>query len=385
MKKALFCHDHIFLEYEKDFYSPGKMTYDDISRYFIFCHSVTIVSRSKEVDEIDRERYKSVTGPQATFIKFPNASSFNSLIFNRKLVELAKNIINGYDIVIVRLPSEIGNIFAKAAKELGVCILVEVVACVWDNLWNFGKLSAKIYAPLAFLRMKKNVKSGNFVHYVTSKFLQSRYPACQNALTLSVSDVFIRERKNNTYKPSNDTCVNLCLIGSLDNKIKGIDIAIKAISKLEEEVKLYIIGPGDPNQFQSLLNELDIIEKIIFIGTLKDSEAVMNFLNECIDIYIQPSYQEGMPRAVIEAMSCGIPCIVSNAGGMPEIIQSDWIHSRGNSSELANKIMNLIKSPVLIGKTSSYNFNKSREFLPEVLNKKRNDFYLNIKIGMVLL
>ena len=56
------------------------------------------------------------------------------------------------------------------------------------------------------------------------------------------------------------------------------------------------------------------------------------------DIYIQPSLQEGLPRAVVEAMSTALPCIGFNTGGIPELLEPEYIVKLKNVDGIVQRI-----------------------------------------------
>ncbi len=381
--KILFCHDHIFKEYEGEYYSPGKISIEQMESYQSLGDNITIVARSNKVTSLDSSKHNQITHNRVSFCAFPNASNFKSLILRKELLKKAVKIASQYDIIIARLPSEIGSIFAQAGRKLNKPVLIEVVACVWDNLYYFGTIKAKLYAPLAYVRMRNLVKQADFVHYVTSSFLQKRYPTKKGALTLSASDVILSTVSNSQRNLKKNNEISIGVVGSMDNKIKGISLAIKAVKILSnstnEKITLHIIGPGDKKKYQNLASRLNLLENINFVGSLSDSKAVQKYLNEYIDIYIQPSYQEGMPRAVLEAMSCGIPCIVSCAGGMPEIISSDYVHAKGDYKQLAHLIKKISSSEKIYRQESEKNHLLANKFSHERLIYKKNKFYNLIK------
>src|SRR5699024_9667719 len=96
-----------------------------------------------------------------------------------------------------------------------------------------------------------------------------------------------------------------------------------------------ILGDGDQSSWKLLAKELGIEDNVKFKGVLPGGKPVLSWL-ESIDVYIQPSFQEGLPRAVIEAMSQGCPVVGSNAGGIPELIQDEYIHDMGDYEELSS-------------------------------------------------
>ncbi|EIY9865846.1 glycosyltransferase, partial [Escherichia coli] len=217
-------------------------------------------------------KHNQITHNRVSFCAFPNASNFKSLILRKELLKKAIKIASQYDIIIARLPSEIGSIFAQAGRKLNKPVLIEVVACVWDNLYYFGTIKAKLYAPLAYVRMRNLVKQADFVHYVTSSFLQKRYPTKKGALTLSASDVILSTVSNSQRNLKKNNEISIGVVGSMDNKIKGISLAIKAVKILSnstnEKITLHIIGPGDKKKYQNLASRLNLLENINFVGSL---------------------------------------------------------------------------------------------------------------------
>ena len=108
-------------------------------------------------------------------------------------------------------------------------------------------------------------------------------------------------------------------VARLDRQ-KGMDILLRAwanIVREEETLKLIIIGNGPlERELKMLSQSLGVIESVEFTGEVKN---VQEYLRDA-DLFILPSRAEGMPNALLEAMSYGIPCIATNVGGNVELI-----------------------------------------------------------------
>lgn len=109
----------------------------------------------------------------------------------------------------------------------------------------------------------------------------------------------------------------------------GIDFLIRAfamfvgkefssVADAESFVMLRLVGGGDKAVLVSLCQQLGIENMVEFVGAVPHS-AVPSELS-LLDIYCAPSRQESFGVAVIEASSCGLPVIVSDAGGLPEVV-----------------------------------------------------------------
>lgn len=106
-------------------------------------------------------------------------------------------------------------------------------------------------------------------------------------------------------------------------------------------------------------------------GSIEHDE-IFKFLND-MDIYIQPSLQEGLPRAVLEALSMGLPVIGSKTGGIPEIVRKKDIFKKRNVKQIVNILENIDKNE--LKEMSKYSFEKIKEFDVEKLDNIRKEFY----------
>lgn len=103
-----------------------------------------------------------------------------------------------------------------------------------------------------------------------------------------------------------------------------------------------------------------------------EHDKIFKFLND-MDIYVQPSLQEGLPRAVLEALSMGLPVIGSKTGGIPEIVRKKDIFKKRNVKQIVNILENIDKNE--LEEMSKYSFEKIKEFDVEKLDKIRKEFY----------
>ena len=133
------------------------------------------------------------------------------------------------------------------------------------------------------------------------------------------------------------------------------------------------MGQGDPSRLNRLINRLQLNDEVEIIGQIKH-EQVFDLLNQS-DIYIQPSKQEGLPRAVIEAMSKACPIFGANTGGIPELILPTCIFQKGNIKQIESLLSNIDKS--FLAKMAQMNFETAKNYLPEVLTERRRGFYEN--------
>lgn len=84
----------------------------------------------------------------------------------------------------------------------------------------------------------------------------------------------------------------------------------REIVKRRNDAVLMLVGSGElENNIKSLVKEYDILDRVIFTGTRSDVPALLS----AMDVFVFPSFFEGMPNTVIEAQACGLPCVISDS------------------------------------------------------------------------
>nr|WP_239585957.1 glycosyltransferase family 4 protein [Bacillus mesophilus] len=169
---------------------------------------------------------------------------------------------------------------------------------------------------------------------------------------------------------------------NINNFVKGHDTLIKALSIVKKKgynVKVIFIGDGDKRvYFEELADSLNIKSSIHFTGMLSSKNRIREILIDS-DMFIFPTRAEGLPRALIEAMAVGLPCISTPVSGIPELLSSDYLVDPEDVEGFANSIINFINNPALMEKVSQSNITKAKEYESNILQKKRVEFYKNLK------
>jgi glycosyltransferase involved in cell wall biosynthesis len=380
--KLLFVHDHIFQKDETGTYYSSQLPYSVWLRYLAVFDEVIVAGRNKVVKQSNIDNKISVSsGPNVNFIEIPTLSKISELYNNRKTG--SRNLMSALtdcDALIARLPSEVGLLAISIAKKLKKPYMVEVVGDVWHALWNYGNWKGKLYAPIATIKTKNAIKTSPFAIYVTENMLQQRYPC--NGMTSHASNVQIDNTNINVYH-SRITKINnaseplqIGLIGSLASSVKGVDTALLALAELRgktPEFEFRVLGSGSSQRWSEMSINLGVDNITHFEGTLAGGIQIFEWLDN-IDLYIQPSLTEGLPRALIEAMSRGCPAIGSTAGGIPELLDPANTHKPGDSHSLSKLIEQTLNNKDIQLKSAKRNFEKAMEFSNDLLERRRTDF-----------
>ncbi|MBL4288158.1 glycosyltransferase [Vibrio fluvialis] len=354
------------MKYENRYYSNGKLTYDILSNYLKYCDQLTVISRCKEVYKSPSDKYIS-EGNNVNIIGLPGLLTKKGIASRGKIKKLLEEHIRNSDFVISRLPSENGLLVNNIAKKLKKPLINEVVACPYDCLWFRGDLIAKLYAPILFLRTKSAILKSQYNIYVTNSYLQLKYPS--EGRSIGISDVNV-SKVSEEVKSKNSRVLTIGVIGNPALSLKGIKSLYEAISMIKEPVVLEIVGGLLNSEIEELMN---VNPHVIQRGIISERKKLFKWLNS-LDVYIQPSYTEGLPRSIIEAMSVGLPVLGSNVGGIPELVRSDALFNPGDVIGIANKIRTIMNDDVIYKELSGHSLNIANQYLVEKTEIVKNEF-----------
>lgn len=388
MIKALFTHISTLYKVGTQYYSSGRLPSSTWSRYFKSIDHLQVVTRGEKrnsKDGLTLSSCKNVSFDLLYEIKGGKDYFTKKGIIKKKL----KKHIQSVDIVILRAPSAFATEGAKICKEYNKPYITEVVGCSWDSLWNYGNITGKILALRGDLNQKKVVKNSTASLYVTRYFLQNRYPS--NAqITTYASNVEIPKTKKQVktnhianFKEKDEyKNYKIGQIGNIAIKYKGFDVALKALYFLKKQnpdfhFKFYMVGGGDSSFIKNVIEKYNLQKETEIVGRLESGEkGIFKFL-DTLDLSIQPSKTEGLPRATIEAMSRACPVLASNAGGIPELISGKYLHNPGDHKKLTKDLVNILPDLDQRIEMAEENFKKAKEYTRPILSKRRKYFYKN--------
>lgn len=146
-----------------------------------------------------------------------------------------------------------------------------------------------------------------------------------------------------SYKYS-QTSNNILFLGAV-SKRKGIDTLLDALkdkaSILSESCCVNIYGPDVEGDFENRIEENGLSEWVKYCGWLDKKNKAQVLENSSINIL--PSYNEGLPMTILEAMSYGVPSITTSVAAIPEAVngKNGIVIEPGDKDALANALVNL--------------------------------------------
>lgn len=154
---------------------------------------------------------------------------------------------------------------------------------------------------------------------------------------------------------------------------KNHETSIRAIA----DVNAYYIIAGDGElrqQLQKLIDELGVGDRVKLLGYRNDVDD----LYRASDVFVFPSFQEGLPVAVMEAMASGLPCVASHIRGNTDLLEDterEFLCEPDNIMEYSEKLKILLQNDQLREKIGQDNMNTARKFGMEAVGNKMRNIY----------
>jgi glycosyltransferase involved in cell wall biosynthesis len=164
---------------------------------------------------------------------------------------------------------------------------------------------------------------------------------------------------------------------------KGINLLFSAIEKSKTQIpniKLIIVGSGPlESRIKNYIKKNRLENNVIFAGWLPGTEDVAGVYNQS-KLLVMPSFNEGGPRVVLEAMACKVPVITTRVGAMVDMIKDkengvfiDW-----NAEDIAQKITELLKDNNLRKKIAKNGYDTIQQFERKKAIKNYAEAYQNL-------
>ncbi|MBD2563164.1 MULTISPECIES: glycosyltransferase [Nostoc] len=183
-------------------------------------------------------------------------------------------------------------------------------------------------------------------YYLTHGFPSNKMMVIHNGIDIELfkPDQGARIKVRKSWGIPEDTIL-LGLVGRLDIR-KDHPTFLRAAALLfkdRQDVRFVCVGSGSENyvrELRQMADELSISNQVIWIKARADISAIYNAL----DIVVSSSYTEGFPNVIGEAMSCGVPCVVTDVGDSAWIVgDMDVVVPPKNPEALKTAMKNLIE------------------------------------------
>ncbi|NWG21335.1 MAG: glycosyltransferase [Chloroflexi bacterium] len=365
-------------------WTPAAFAYRFWTRYLEVFERVSVLARVRDVTMTPPE-YARVDGPALAVVALPYyVGPAEYVLHAGELRRVLAAALRPGNALVLRIPSQIAACLLNVAgkRPYGV----EVVGDPWD-----------VFAPGAVRHPLRPLFRHWFAHllrhqcagacaasYVTSMALQRRYPPRMDGFKTSYSDVELPLDAFTATPRVRDMATPLRLIhvGTLDQLYKAPDVLLDAMAMCVGrglDLHLDMVGDG---KYRAVLEQqaerLGIAHRVAWHGMLPAGAAVRSRL-DAADLFVLPSRTEGLPRAMIEAMARGLPCIGSTAGGIPELLPPEDLVPPGDAAVLASAIQAVANDPDRMAAMSVRNLATARDYADDLLHERRLAFYRTLR------
>ena len=290
--------------------------------------------------------------------------------------------------ILIKPSSRKGIMAIQIAEKLNKPYMIELTGDLKLTLSTNTSWLKRLYSPILHWQITRAIKNAPFGLYVTEHYLQTVYPikgkmcGITDSVIEEIDDKVLEERVKKISSKTDSEIINIGLIGSYNGNRKGIDVAIKALSIIENpKIRLNLLYNGaeeDRNFWFNFADRYNIRNQIVFPSPKGSTREVMEWI-DTQDLIILPSRSEGLPRCIVESMSRACPCITSNVCGMPELINNKWIHDPEDYKLLSSLISKMISDKKCQIEAAKENFENSKRFLRSKLTAKRDSFLSEFK------
>jgi glycosyltransferase involved in cell wall biosynthesis len=379
-------------------YGEGPETYSFWAPYLEVFDEITVLARVGTNQGACREEARA-DGPAVSFHALPEYRG--PWQYLRRLPQLkacVRDAVAKCDAYIFRVPGLVGRLAWQEVRRLRKPYALDVVGDPWDAFGpgTWPGIFRPVFRRKAADDLKVMCRGAVAVHYVTEKTLQQRYPPGKDGYAVGFSDALMdsafasaaaleqRYQRIEERAPNSKAQV-LFRIGfsaSLAQLYKGPDVLLRAAALCRSQLNFEIVMVGDgrySDEMKDLAKRLGIEDRTRFTGQLPFGKAIFDFLDS-LDLFVIPSRQEGLPRALLEAMARGCPCVGSDAGGIPELLCEADLVPPGDPAALAEKIVQVSGDSQRLKEMAVRNLNRSRNFSPGRLKEARLAFYRFVRL-----
>ena len=372
--------------------ASGIEAYPFWTRYLEVFERVVVAARTAD-DKADG--FAPVDGPGVEVLPLPDYRGPWGYLRARPRLEraLAAGVARA-DAICLRAPGPIAALACRLSGERPFG--VEVVGDPLDSLSRGAVQSVLRPAARALLAraLRRMCRQAVAAAYVTDSALQRRYPP--GGWTTSYSsieledDAFVAEAElvqrrataadDHTGTPARPW--RLVFVGSLAQLYKGPDVLIDALALCRArgiEMTLTIVGDGAHRPaLEARARARGVGAAVRWAGQLRPGAAVRQALDTA-DLFALPSRQEGLPRALIEAMARGVPSVATRVGGIPELLPGERLVPPGDARALAQAIGRLCAAPKQLVAIGRRDFAVARHYGAGVLRPRRRAFYERLR------
>lgn len=379
-------NSHLYKDENGDYYAPSVYNYDFLKRYLNVFDEVKFIGKVRNIKKENTSNYNLVSGQGVCIVELPWYQGGKQML--KKLPEILKVYWNAgknvdcFAFRIAQMESFFTYFIGRRRKQP---YIVEVV----NDPETFTHMNSFIKKVSVYM-VKKLCKNANGASYVTERTLQKKYP---NSAMLGIKDHF--ESYYSSVNLESEDVYSEPLIyekgkkfhivhvsNAINGDVKGHNTLIKMAERLKfANIDFEVVCVGDGtmvSEYEEYVSKLGLNDKVKFIGRIHSKNILLELLRES-NLMVLPTKMEGLPRAIIEAMAVGLPCLSTPIAGIPELLNEEYLFDPMDDKGFADGVIELINNPQKLCQMSIENLSMAKNFTRPVLEKRRTEFYSKLR------
>ena len=275
----------------------------------------------------------------------------------------------------------IGSLLAKTSKTP----LIITTHCPWTD--KFRTPLTKFFLFFSYNLNRLSFKWADKIIAITPWEISSikKYGGSGDKIVVipnGVNSFLLKKIEINNFKKKYDIKGKMVLFFGRFNVTKGPDklaIAGREIVQTRKDIYFVFVGPdeGIKSEVKKIISNQ---ENMLLLDPIRDRKLVAE-MYQAADIYVLPSYREGLPLTLFEAMASGLPIVASPVNGVPyemEEPKNGFFVDYGDIEGLKRAILKILDNPKLSRTISKNNLAKSRDYDWEIIFRKTLNIYKSL-------
>ena len=366
---------HVSMFYLPTFGGVEQVIYELAKRQVAQGHEVHVFCCDSDKNQRIEKKEEIIDGVHVHRLPYWVRLSLNTFIWPSLLwrfkgkFDIVHSHVSGHDYVL----------FAGLLSKIKGFKHIHTTHCPWTD----ASFRPKIIRPFLFLNdLIMNKISFSFIDRVIpitpweldilKKFTdEDKIRVIPNGM----DNILFKKIKNNNFrKKYKITEKNLVLFFGRLNPTKGPEKLAQTainITKKRKDIAFVWVGP-DEGKAEEVKKLIKPYKNMFYLGAIRGKDKIAE-MYQSADIYVMPSYREGLPLTLFEAMASSLPIVASPVNGIPYEMkepENGFFVNYGDIEEMETKIIKLIDDKKLAKKIAQNNFKKAKQYDWDDIEKK---------------
>ena len=375
---------HVNMFYLPTFGGVEQVMYELAKRQAKEGHEVHVYCCDSDKNQRIKIKQETIEGIKVHRLPYWFRLSLSTFIWPSLIWKFKGN----FDIIHTHVSGHAYILFAGLISKLRKYRHIHTTHCPWAGaefrpfiLRPFLFLNNLFFNKLSFKFVDKIIAITPWELDILNKYAKDKTKI--KVIPNGVDKILYRKVKKNSFKKKNSIKEkNLVLFFGRLNPTKGPEMLAKAaisITKKRKDIAFVWVGP-DEGKAEEVKRLIKPYKNMKYLGPIRGKEKIAE-MYQAADIYVLPSYREGLPLTLFEAMASGLPIVASPVNGVPYEMkekENGFFADYGDLKKLEGNILKIIDNLGLAKQISGNNFKKSKNYDWDSIYKRYMEEYKNL-------